>query len=423
MVLRREGYKPRLIDSNIDRMLNAFGAICIEGPKWCGKTWTALNHAESLYDVGNMDNDFQNRMLATLDPGYSLKGEIPHLIDEWQEVPKIWDAVRNSVDTTVDKGRYILTGSSTPVYKGILHSGEGRIGSVRMRTMSLFETGDSDGKISLKQIIDGKDGIVSCGDIGLERLIDLCIRGGWPGSLNVDVSNQGMLPKDYIEKAAVSASRLDGVIRNETKMRMLIRSLGRNESTVVSKKTLQRDIKEADDEVLADNTIIEYLDCLARIFLTDDQSAFSPNFRSPIRIGKAPKRHLADPSLAVATMGLNHDKLLADLKTFGFIFESLCIHDLRIYAEADGGKLFHYRDDKNNEIDAIVEDSEGGWSGFEIKLGTSEIDAAAKELLKIKNMFSDSVPPKALCVICGMATAAYMRDDGVYVVPITSLRN
>ena len=256
----------------------------------------------------------------------------------------------------------------------------------------------------------------------VETLIDYCVRGGWPANLGVDPENYGLIPKDNLEKSITSATHLDGKDRIERKMRMLLSSLARNESTMASKKTLQRDIKEYDDEDVADNTITDYLDCLDRLFLIEDLPSFEPNFRSPVRIGKASKRHLADPSLAVAALGMNRNRLLNDLKTFGFIFESLCCHDLTIYAESNGFGVFHYRDAKDNELDMVIEDNDG-WAGFEIKLGANEIDTGAKNLLSVAKKFKESKPPKLLCVICGMSSAAYRREDGVYVVPITSLKD
>ena len=425
MTLTRDGYLPRIIDGHIERMLRTFGAICIEGPKWCGKTWTSLNHSNSVFNVGDKSGNFQNRTMATLNPDLALSGDEPRLIDEWQEVPSIWDAVRQEVDKSNVKGRFILTGSSTPVTKGVMHSGTGRIGTIRMRTMSLFETGDSDGVVSLKNLFASNQKDIDCGDVDLRDLIAFTVRGGWPGAIGMDRNDYELIPKDYIEKAKRDAAKLDDKERNSDKMLMLIRSLARNESTTASKRTLKKDMADIDDENISDGTLTEYLDCLGRIFLTDDQPAFSQNLRSSLRIGKSEKRHLADPSLTVAALNLNEEKLLKDLHTFGFIFESLCEHDLRIYAEASGGKIFHYRDSNGNEIDTIIEMRDGSWGAFEIKLGTEKIDEAAENLLRITKLISDngSRRPSVLCIVCGMTRYAYRRPDGVYVVPITSLKD
>ena len=425
MTLTNDGYRPRIIDAHVKRMLKTFGAVCIEGPKWCGKTWTSMNHANSTYFVGDKSNNFQNRAMATIDPDVALRGDEPHLIDEWQEVPAIWDAVRGEVDKSNSKGRFILTGSSTPKTKGIMHSGAGRIGTVRMRTMSLFETGDSKGLVSLKELFGSGIGTIDCGDTNLRNLIALTVRGGWPGAMGINREDYELLPGDYLEKAKRDAAKLDGRERNSEKMLSLIKSLARNESTVASKTTLKKDMKDIDEETISDVTLTEYLDCLERIFLIDNQPAFSPNVRSPMRFGKSEKRHLADPSLAVAALGMNEEKLFNDLNTFGFIFEALCEHDLRIYAEASGGRMYHYRDGKDNEMDAVVEMHDGSWGAFEIKLGADKIDDGAKNLLRISKLLAGNgaATPKVLCVICGMTKYAYRRPDGVYVVPITALRD
>lgn len=425
MTLTREGYMPRIIDARIGRMLKTFGAVCVEGPKWCGKTWTSMNHSNSEFNVGDKSNNFQNRTLARIDPDMVLQGERPLLIDEWQEVPILWDAVREEVDRENTKGRFILTGSSTPKTKGIMHSGAGRIGTVRMRTMSLFETGDSDGSVSLRELFASGTGTVDCGEPDLKDLIAFTVRGGWPGAVGIDRSNHSLISRDYLEKAKRDAVGIDGKGRNSDKMMMLIRSLARNESTMAGKETLKNDMRDTDGESISDNTLSEYLDCLERIFLIDDQPAFSPNVRSSVRVGKSVKRHLSDPSLVVSALGMNAERLLDDLRTFGFIFESLCVHDLRIYAEASDGKLFHYRDSYGNEIDAVVEMPDGSWGAFEIKLGSDQTDEAAEKLLKISRLFTEDGirPPRVLCVVCGLTRYAYRRPDGVYVVPIASMKD
>jgi predicted AAA+ superfamily ATPase len=385
----------------------------------------SLNHSESVIYVGDPDNNFQNKALINADISYALKGEVPHLIDEWQEIPQIWDAVRFEADRTPANGRFILTGSSTPEFKGVSHSGAGRIGTLRMRTMSLFESGDSDGSVSLKGLFDST---MENGDPvkqSLEHLIALTIRGGWPKTVDQSPESVSLIMKDYLDTCRKDASRLDGKMRDSEKMRMLIRSLARNESTVSSDQTVKRDMKAYDGESISDVTLADYLDALRRIFIIEDQPAFSPNLRSSVRVGKTPKRHLTDPALAAAAMGLTKEKLLNDLKTFGFLFEAMCERDLQIYAEANGGRLFHYRDGRGGEIDAVVELPDGRWGAFEIKVGSERIDEGAENLLSMADLFAsdESAPPAVLCVICGMAPCAYRRADGVYVVPITSLRD
>lgn len=423
MALTKPTYRERIVDKKISQLLKVFGALCIEGPKWCGKTWTSLNHAQSVVYMGDPTNNFQNRTMAELSPELVLAGPRPRLVDEWQEVPPIWDAVRFAVDQGPQKGNFILTGSATPAHKGILHSGTGRIGKFHMRTMSLYESGDSNGQVSLAALFDGKLQPVATGNVNLRHLIDLTVRGGWPGSLHVETPISTELAKSYLDTVVhEDMYKVDGIQRNYQKAILLLRSLARNECTVASNTKLVKDIQEYDNESIDRNTVSNYLDIFHRLFILEDQPAFSPNIRSSIRIGKSPKRHYVDPSLAVAALGVNSTMLLQDLNTFGFLFESLCERDLRIYAEANGGKLFHYRDEKDKEIDAVVELSDGRWGAFEIKLGANQIDKAAEQLLAMKKILKEH-EPAILCVICGMSHIAYTRKDGVMVVPITSLKD
>lgn len=423
-MLTPNGYKERLIDKKIDEYMKGFGAVCVEGPKWCGKTWTSLNHANSVCYIASPANNFQNRTMAELSPDLVLKGEVPRLIDEWQEVPAIWDAVRFEVDKDKSKGKIVLTGSSTPKRKGILHSGAGRIGRIRMNTMSLFESGDSSGAVSLKEMFEKDLQPVVTGEVKLEQLIYYVVRGGWPGNMEVDIETAKNLPTEYL-KAVIEDDmyNTDGIKRDSRKVKSLLHSLGRNESTIVSNNTLRKDMMTYDEVGIDSNTIAEYLDVFERLFLLDDQPAYAANLRSSRRVLKSPKRHFCDVSLAVAALEATPEMLLNDLHTFGFLFEALCEHDLKIYAENNGGKLFHYRDEKNNEIDAVVEMPDGKWGAFEIKLGANQIENAAKELLKMKEiMEKEGTAPSLLCVICGMTNIAYTREDGVRVVPITALK-
>lgn len=418
-------YKPRIIDKKINDFMKAFGAVCVEGPKWCGKTWASLNQAKSVSYIADPANGFQNRRMAEISPELVLEGEYPRVIDEWQEVPEIWDAVRFSVDKDGAKGRYILTGSSTPKRKGILHSGAGRIGRIRMNTMSLYELGESSGEVSLSDLFQNNVKPVMTGDIKLERLVQYVVRGGWPGSRQLDIRDAVRIPFQYLQAVVESDMyRLDGIRRDSGKVYALLHSLGRNESTIVSNQTIKKDITAYEDEVVEKDTIVEYLDAFERLFLIDNQPAFHPALRSSRRALKSPKRHFSDPSLAVAALSASVDMLLNDLNTFGFLFEALCEHDLKIYAESNEGALFHFRDDRGNEIDAVVEMPDGKWGAFEIKLGANQIDAAAKELLRIQAiMEKEATAPSVLCVICGMSNMAYQRKDGVFVVPITALKD
>ena len=426
MSLTKNGYRKRIIDEQLKKYLSAFGAVCIEGPKWCGKTWTALNHSDSVFYVASPENNFQNRMLAQLSPELVLQGATPRLLDEWQEVPALWDAVRFAVDQSQNRGQFILTGSATPSQKGILHSGTGRIARLQMRPMSLFESNDSSGSISLQDLFSVPLIPSQAYEVTLVELIKLTVRGGWPDSLGLDDNIASEVPKVYLKNVIEDdIRRIDGKNRDTRKMTLLLRSLARNESTVVSNRTLQRDMLENDELTIHAETLSEYLNILSRLFIIEDQRAFNPNLRSSIRVGKSAKRHFIDPSLAAAALGATTERLLNDLNTYGFLFEAMCIRDLKIYAESFGAQLFHYRDDSGREIDAVVELPDGRWAALEIKLGANQIDEAAQELLEIRKMMDEDPKAKApdvLGVICGLSKFGYTREDGVLVIPITALR-
>ena len=421
-----KNYKLRIIDNMIDEYLKTFGAVCIEGAKWCGKTWSSIYHSNSSIMIGNPEGNFQNKKLAETAPNIVLEGEKPRLIDEWQEVPRLWDAVRYEVDKTAEKGQFILTGSATPNHKGILHSGAGRIGKLRMRPMSLYESGDSTGDVSLQDLCNGNMKEKLTGEVDLRRIIEFIVRGGWPGNLNVPIERAGLLPESYIDAILDDdVYRIDGVKRDSNKMKLLLRSLARNESTTVTNKTLKRDIKEIDDEDIDIDTVASYLDIFTRLFILDNQKPFAENIRSSVKVKQSEKRHFVDPSLPCSLLKATPEKLLNDLNTLGFLFEALCERDLKIYAESFRANLYHYQDYKDREIDAVVELENGEWCAFEIKLGANQIDEASENLLKIKDEIKEEngKVPKILCVICGLANAAYKRPDGVYVVPITALKN
>ncbi|MCM1267195.1 MAG: DUF4143 domain-containing protein [Bacteroidales bacterium] len=423
--MKNAEYKRRIIDDRIEEYLQTFGAVCVEGPKWCGKTWTCSFHSKSQIYLGDPEGNFQNRELAKMSPSVVLEGETPRLIDEWQEVPPLWDAVRHKVDQTVEKGQFILTGSATPIHKGILHSGAGRIARLRMRPMSLFESGASDGAVSLEKLCDGELDPVLKGDVDLKELIDLIVRGGWPAGIDMKSKQAAYLPAEYLDAVlGDDIYRLDGVKRDFSKMKLLLQSLARNESTTATIKSLKNDIREVDREDIDVETVAVYLDIFRRLFLIENQPPFAAGIRSSVRVKQAEKRHFSDPSLACALLKATPEKLLGDLETLGFLFEALCERDLRIYGEAFDAALYHYQDYRGREIDAVLELRDGEWCAFEIKLGANQIDEAAKNLLKIDREIAaeNGKRPKILCVICGLSNAAYRRKDGVFVVPITSLR-
>lgn len=421
-----KNYRMRLIDEKVEKYLNTFGAVCIEGPKWCGKTWTSRYHSNSEYLVGDPSNNFQNRKMAQLDVNTILVGKTPRLIDEWNEVPEIWDAVRYKCDEDGKKGKYILTGSSTPNHKGIMHSGAGRIGKIRMLPMSLYESGDSTGEISLEEICNGKIANRLTKEISLKKIIECILRGGWPGSIGLPIEQAMEIPRQYIEEIIDDDSyRVDNVKRDTIKMKLLLRTLARNESTTVSNNKLKEDIREKEESNIDIDTVSDYLNIFEKLYLLSNQKPYSTKIRSSLRVKQSEKRHFVDPSIATSILNLNEEKLLNDLETLGFLFEAMVERDLKIYASTFDAEVYHYQDYDNNEIDAVVEMKNGEYVAIEIKLGANQIDEAANNLIKIKNKMieNDITPPKTLIIICGLTNAAYKREDGIIVVPITALKN
>ena len=424
-MIKNERYLPRLVDDIVEETLAISGAVHMTGPKYCGKTWTSKYHCNSFYQLDSPEGDYRNLRLAKVDLRYALEGEHPRLIDEWQLLPAVWDAVRIAVDDEGGKGMYILSGSSTPKKESRpFHSGLGRILPVRMRTMSLFESNDSDGRVSLKGMFEGRYANTQIKVISLDTLVDLTIRGGWPANLSLDTDRAAKAMSFYVRQICYEDLLAVDNSKEPARMMRVLRSLSRNESTLASKNAIARDIKEYDDDVITDDTTREYMLTLDRMCLIEDQEAFNPNLRSSVRVGKTPKRHLTDPALAISALGLTKKMLLDDLDTFDHMFEAMCERDLGIYAYVNGGRLLHYRDAKDREIDVVVEMPDGRWGAFEIELGAGSIDEGAENLKRMDAMIRDDPngrPPEFLAVICGMSSAAYMREDGVHVIPITSL--
>ena len=425
MSLREKDYKERLIDKKIERYLDTFGAILIEGPKWCGKTWTALNHAESAAYV----TETSTKRLALINPKNIFSDKRPQLIDEWQIVPSIWDSVRHECDRGKGPGNFILTGSTTLKKeiqgKKVYHSGAGRIARLKMETMSLYESLDSSGVVSITDMLENKNINKNTGEVKIRYLATLLIRGGWPESLKVKKENYPLIPKSYIDSILNVELNAEDKARDKNKMNMLLKSLARNESTTVSNKTIIKDIDEYEsgNNILSSRTtLLDYLDFLERLHLIKNQESYSSNYRSPERVGKSVKRHFVDPSLACSLLNLNVDKLIGDLNTFGFLFEALVERDLRIYMDYLDGKIYHFRDNISGlEVDTILEFEDGEYAAVEIKLGYNEVDDAIKNLKEFYNKMVKK--PKFMCVIVGVLEAAYKDPDtSIYVVPITALK-
>ena len=373
--------------------------------------------------TGEQSNNVE---LAKMSPSIVLEGEKPRLIDEWQEATNLWDEIRIDVDKTGLKGQYILTGSSTPNREGIAHSGAGRYGKIHLRTMSLYESGDSTGNISLEDLCNNKFKGKATGEVDLRNLAMLIIRGGWPANLKYSAKDASEAIEEYINLIINDdLYRLDGVNRDKHKVRLLLKSLARNESTTVSNMTLKKDINEKDHEDIDIDTLASYLNALDKLFLLDNDEPFSTNVRSSVRVKQSEKRHFADPSIACSLLNIREEnKLINDLETFGFLFEAMVERDLKVYADSFNAKCYHYQDYQDKEIDSVIELKNGEWCAFEIKLGANQIEKAANDLLNLKKQIEDEdgKVPSVLCVICGLTNAAYQRPDGVYVVPITALK-
>lgn len=419
-------YRNRLIEKKIETYLKVFGAILIEGPKWCGKTWTGKYMSKSGCFLADPTENFNNKRLVELNYDRALDGETPRLIDEWQEIPALWDAVRWRVDEIPKKGQFILTGSSVVSRSSYIHSGTGRIVRLKMRTMSLYESGKSSGQVSLYDIVNNKEVYASTERVSLEQLIEYVVCGGRPIALNSNDKDGPLIAKQYVKSLLnEDINKLNGVKRDVHKIELLLKSLARNESTTATNTTLRNDIKDKDTDNLSLDTITDYLNLLNSMFLLDNIPPFSTKIRSSLRLKQSEKRHFVDPSIPCALLNISTKSLLNNLDLLGFLFESMVLRDLLIYVDSFDGKLFHYQDYNGHEIDAVIEMDEGSWCGIEIKLGASQIDVAANNLIKINEQIKkeNGKEAKALCVICGLSSAAYRRKDGVFVVPITALKD
>lgn len=421
----KKTYLPRLCDAELKLALQSTGAVLIEGAKWCGKTSTATEAANSIIYMQDPDNSISYQQMADTKPSLLLNGATPRLIVEWQVAPVIWDAVRFKVDQSVEKGQFILTGSAVPPENITAHTGTGRIARLMMRPMSLFESNESNGEISLKSLFDGQQkDAYSESKLSIEKLAFLVCRGGWPASIYLEEVPALRMARDYVEAIInQDISRIDNVEKNPERVRLLLRSLARNIGTIANYQTIKDDI-EATDISFSDKTMASYINALRRIFVIEDLPAWAPSLRSKTAIRTSEKRHFVDPSIATAVMRTNPEGILADFEYFGFLFEALCTRDIRIYAQVNDGDVFHYRDKSGLEADLIVRLRDGRWAAIEVKLGQKQIDTAAENLLALNAKIDVEKMGKAsfLMIITG-GQFAYQRKDGVWVVPIGYLKD
>ena len=421
-------YKARIVDNMLKEKLEAKGAVVIEGPKWCGKTTTAMQVAGSILRMDEPRNREANIQMAEIDPGQLLKGDAPRLIDEWQIAPKLWDATRYEVDTRGKEGQFILTGSAVPVEsEEITHSGTGRFTWLLMRPMSLYESGDSTGEVSLQNLFERPDRIAGTNDFDIDRLAFLICRGGWPYAVGMKEKPSLLQAEDYYEAVIKSdINRADGVSKNPERVKRLMRSFARNQGTQISNTMLRDDIISNDTESLNEDTIASYINALKNIFVVEDMAAWNPNLRSKTSIRTSETRYYVDPSIAVAALGIGPKDLTNDLNTMGLLFETLCVRDLRVYAESIGGTVLHYRDKSGLECDTVIHLKNGRYGLAEIKLGGQKlIEEGVKNLQSLSNKIDTSKmsAPSFLMIIIGIGEFAYRREDGIFIVPIGCLKN
>lgn len=434
------GYKNRVADRLLAEKLEAFGAVLIEGPKYCGKTTLATQQARSILSMADTDTLGQNLALARTNISRLLAGETPRLIDEWQIAPQFWDAVRNEVDKRNEDGQFMLTGSAVPPKpkkdengniieeENVHHTGTGRISRLRLRTMSLWESEDSTGDVSLEELFINPDTVDGVSDIDLDRLAYLTCRGGWPKAV-LKKSEKAALAQafDYYDSVVSNdIKRVDDIDRDEELTKRIMRSYARNQGTQATVGTILADIKSNGDERMSDSTVYSYIKALKEIFVIEDSIAWNPNLRSKTAIRTSDTRYFIDPSIATAALGMGPKDLINDMATFGFVFETLAIRDLRVYADALDGKVYHYRDKNNLECDAVIHLRNGSYGLVEVKIGGTEPIREGAESLKTLSSKIDSTrmkTPSFMMVLTGIGNFAYKRpEDGVLVVPIGCLK-
>ncbi len=421
-------YRARIADKLLERKLKGKGAVVIEGPKWCGKTTTAEQMAASTLYMADADMLQQNLNMAKLIPGRLLEGKNPRLIDEWQVAPSLWDAVRFSVDHHQGKGLFILTGSAVPPYTDeIIHTGTGRFGWLTMRPMSLWESGDSNGSISLSALFDGPDEIAGTNDLSLERIAFLISRGGWPDAISMPEDVALDQAFDYCDAVAHrDISRVDMVMRNPDRAKRLMRSYARFQGSQATIRSIRKDMLVNDTDTLDEDTVSSYIDALRKIFVIEDMPAWNPNLRSKTAVRTSVNRYYIDPSIAAASIGAGPKDLIDDLETMGLFFETLCVRDLRVYADAIQGNVYHYRDGNGLECDAVIHLRNGSYALIEIKIGGEDnINAGAESLNKLESIIDITrmKAPAFKMVLTAIGKYAYRRKDEVYVVPIGCLKD
>ena len=421
-------YKQRIADRILERKVLGKGAVLIEGPKWCGKTTTAKQLAKSVLDLGDSAVLKQSSGLIEISPKTLLDGDTPRLIDEWQALPPIWDSIRSEVDRRGEPSQFILTGSSVlPEADETVHSGTGRFATIKMRPMSLYESGESTGTVSLKDLFEGKSIEVQQNELDVEEIAFLTCRGGWPWATIISKKVALDQAFDYVDSVIQrDIQRVDKVKRSAERAKLLLRSYARNISQQVSYGTIKKDMLSNDASTLDEDTVADYIKALKKLFVIEDLAAWNPNIRSNAAIRTSDTRHFVDPSIGTAILGLGPKDLINDLKSFGFFFEDMAVRDLRVYAEALDGELYHYRDSSGLECDTVLHRRNGSYALMEVKLGGEQnIEDGAKSMLALaENIDTDKMPaPSFMAVIVGVGQYAYQRKDGVYVIPIGCLKD
>ena len=417
-------YKPRIADSMLKERLEYAGAVLIEGPKWCGKTMTASQQAKSILDMQDEDNSDKYIKAADAQPSLLLDGDAPRLIDEWQMAPNLWNAVRHRIDKNSVPGQYILTGSYVPAKNQNRHSGAGRFSRLIMRPMTLFESGISTGAISIKDLFEGTAKVSGMSDLKIWDLAVALVKGGWPKYIDQNERICMLAIKDYLNTIAeTDIARVNGIRRDPANVKLLMRSLARNVSSTASVSTIKKDMA-GDTDTISERTVTSYISELRHLYIIEDVPAWNPSVRSKTSIRTAPKRNFVDPSLAVSALHMSSDMLMKDFNIFGLLFESLCVRDLRVYSQPIYGEVCHYRDSYDNEVDLVIALDDGRWAAVEVKMGDSEIEKAAVNLKKLRDTVDTAKmnEPSFLMVLTATGPA-YVREDGIYVIPIGCLRD